>query len=292
MDWITGLQQAIDYLEDHLTEPLDIRAAASRAYLSSYYFQRLFSALCGYTVGEYVRNRRLTQAGFELLTTSRRVIDIALDYGYDSPESFTRAFSRFHGATPTAVRSGCPIRSFARLSVNVSLKGGERMKALIEQKQSFRILAKKRTFSNDGAVSSKEVPLFWDDCHRDGTVRQLFQIAPKEGVLGGRVVGACLEEACEAGRFCYAIGAEFTGGPVPEGFELVEIPARTWAAFETTGPMPTAMQQLLHQIYAEFFPTSDYQPLGDLDLELYSEGRMGDPGYKSSIWIAIAPKNG
>lgn len=110
MDWIMGLQRAIDYLEEHLTEPLDIGAAASQAYVSSFHFQRVFSVLCGCTVGEYVRSRRLTQAGLALLTTDRKVIDIALDCGYDSPESFTRAFTRFHGVSPTAARNGSPLR--------------------------------------------------------------------------------------------------------------------------------------------------------------------------------------
>lgn len=164
------------------------------------------------------------------------------------------------------------------------------MKAQIQQKNSFKILVKKRAFSSDDAVNSREIPLFWDTCHQDGTVRQLFQRAPKDGVLKGMILGACLEDSHEGASFSYAIGAEYPGGAVPEGFELVEIPACTWAVFDSTGTMPTAIQQLWHRVFAEFFPTSDYLPLGTLDLELYSPGDMDSPGYQSSIWVAVTLK--
>ena len=97
MEWISGLQKAIDYIEEHLTEDLDFAEIAAQAYSSNFHFQRVFSILCGFTLGEYIRCRRLTQAGSELASTDSRVIDTALKYGYDSPESFSRAFVKFHG---------------------------------------------------------------------------------------------------------------------------------------------------------------------------------------------------
>lgn len=101
MDWLTGIQNAINYIEGNLTEKIDYDEAAKQASCSSFYFQRIFSILCGITLGDYIRNRRLTLAGNELSTTDNKVIDIALKYGYESPESFTRAFSKFHGVTPS-----------------------------------------------------------------------------------------------------------------------------------------------------------------------------------------------
>lgn len=106
MDWITGIQKAIDYVEEHLTENIDYEETARRAYSSSFHFQRIFSIICGFTLGDYIRFRRLSLAGRELAEKSGRVIDVALKYGYDTPESFTRAFTRFHGATPTQVKNG------------------------------------------------------------------------------------------------------------------------------------------------------------------------------------------
>ena len=93
MDWIQGIQQAIDYIEEHITEKINYEEAAKRAYSSSFHFQRVFGIMCGFTVGEYIRRRRLTLAGNELLTKDIKVIDVALKYGYDSPISFARAFS-------------------------------------------------------------------------------------------------------------------------------------------------------------------------------------------------------
>lgn len=103
MDWTTGLQKAIDYIEENLTEELDYTEIASKACVSSFHFQRIFSVMCNFPLGEYIRNRRLTLAGAELNLSNEKVIDIALKYSYDSPDSFTKAFTRFHGITPSAV---------------------------------------------------------------------------------------------------------------------------------------------------------------------------------------------
>ena len=125
MDWITGIQRALDYVEEHITEPIDYEEAARRACSSSFHFQRVFSVLCGFTLGEYIRLRRLTLAGSELAGSDEKVIDVALKYGYDTPESFSRAFTRFHGITPSQARNnGAVLKSFSRLSVKLILSGG------------------------------------------------------------------------------------------------------------------------------------------------------------------------
>ena len=104
MDWLTGIQNALNYIEEHLTEEIDYDEVAREAACSGFYFQRIFNILCGITLGEYIRNRRLTLAGNELSAADNKVIDIALKYGYESPESFARAFSRFHGVTPSEAK--------------------------------------------------------------------------------------------------------------------------------------------------------------------------------------------
>ena len=107
MNWITGIQRALDYVEAHLMESVDYEEAAKQAYSSSFHFQRVFSILCGFTLGDYIRMRRLTLAGSELASSDIRVIDAALKYGYDTPESFSRAFTRFHGVPPSQAKHGC-----------------------------------------------------------------------------------------------------------------------------------------------------------------------------------------
>lgn len=102
--WIEGFQESIDFIEQNLTEDLDIEAIAGKAVLSPFYYQRIFGALCGMTVGEYIRARRMTLAAQEFTRDDVKVIDVAVKYSYDSPDSFTKAFQRFHGITPSQAR--------------------------------------------------------------------------------------------------------------------------------------------------------------------------------------------
>ena len=125
MDWIIGMQKAIDYIEDNLTESIDYEKIAAQSFSSSYHFQRVFSILCGFTLGEYIRNRRLSLAGTELAASDAKIMDIALKYGYESPDSFAKAFQKFHGVLPSQARSnGGTLRSFSRLVLKLSLEGG------------------------------------------------------------------------------------------------------------------------------------------------------------------------
>lgn len=122
MDWIDGLQKSIDYIETHLTETIDYDAVAAQCYSSSYHFQRVFSIMCGFSLGEYIRNRRLSLAGAELATGKTKVIDVALKYGYESPDSFAKAFQKFHGILPSqAQMNGNLLKSYSRLVLKFSL---------------------------------------------------------------------------------------------------------------------------------------------------------------------------
>lgn len=148
MDWVIGLQKAIDYIEDHLTETIDYDVAAAQSFSSSYHFQRVFSILCGFTLGEYIRSRRLSLAGMELATSDAKVIDVALKYGYESPDSFAKAFQKFHGILPSQARSsGSNLRSFSRLVLKFSLEGGNVMNYRIEKKQELIFTGYTRRFT-------------------------------------------------------------------------------------------------------------------------------------------------
>lgn len=150
MDWITGIQNAINYIEDHITEEIDYDAIARESFSSSFHFQRVFSILCGYTLGEYIRNRRLSLAGIELSTGREKVIDIAAKYGYDSPDSFAKAFQKFHGMTPSQARgNGAMLKSFSRLSIKITLEGGNIMDYRIEEKPAILLTGYKRRFTGD-----------------------------------------------------------------------------------------------------------------------------------------------
>ncbi len=287
MDWIKSFQKAVDYVEEHICEPVDYKRIAQEMNVSSFYFQKIFSILCGFTVGEYIRSRRLALAGSELLSTDEKIIDIALKYGYDSPEGFTRAFARFHGITPSDVRkNGAPVRSFARLSVSISVKGGSSMDYKIMKKEAFKIIAKEQRFKKVEDIQGRsDIPAFWTECHGDGTVKYLSENCKKDGILGGSVVGMCMEDSTVVKDFPYLIGAEYAGGDVPNGYKVVDVPAAEWAVFGIDGLSEEKIQQAWHKIFAEFFPSSTYKPAGNFDLEVYTTDT-----YKGEIWISVEKK--
>ncbi len=149
MDWISGIQNAIDYIEAHLTDEIDYEQVARESFSSAFHFQRVFSILCGFTLGEYIRSRRLSLAGSELAAGNVKVIDIAAKYGYESPESFAKAFLKFHGVTPSQARSGAELRAFSRLSIKITLEGGDTMSYRIEEKPEMLLTGYKKRFTGD-----------------------------------------------------------------------------------------------------------------------------------------------
>ena len=289
MDWVTGIQNAINYIEEHLTEEIDYEIVAKEASCSSFYLQRIFSILCGMTLGDYIRNRRLTLAGNELSAADDKVIDIALKYGYESPESFTRAFSRFHGVTPSeAKKDGSKLKSFSRLSVKITLSGGNIMDYKIIEKNAFDIIEKVEAHTVENSENAKSIPYFWTRSHNDGTVKTLLDTTTDRTYIFGVCYGNLPENAK---TFDYSIAAKCDNNTVvPEGFRKNTIPARTWAVFECKGAMPNAMQDMWHKIISEFFPTSGYQPTYEMDIEAYTDGNMGSPDYRSEIWVPVIKK--
>ena len=274
MDWICGLQKAIDYIENHLTEKIDYEAVAKQGYSSSYHFQRVFGILCGVTMGEYIRNRRLSLAGSELATTDAKVIDVALKYGYESPDSFTKAFKQFHGITPSeAKKDGSNLKAFSRMSVKITLSGGSVMNYKIVEKEAFDIIEKVEAHTVENSENAKSIPDFWTRSHNDGSVKTLLDTTTDRTYIFGVCYGNLSEDAK---TFDYSIAAKCNENTVvPEGFRKNTIPSRTWVVFECKGAMPTAMQDMWHKIVSEVFPTSSYQPTYEMDIEAYTEGDMG-----------------
>ena len=292
MDWITGIQRAIDYVESHITEPIDYEEAAKRAYSSSFHFQRVFSILCGFTLGEYIRCRRLSLAGSELVSSDDKIIDIALKYGYDTPESFSRAFSRFHGVSPSQVKkSNVVLKSFSRLSVKLILDGGNIMDYRIETKNAFRLIMKKKKVSCNQELTAAEIEDFWKSCTMDGTIEKLCKYIPEDNVFRNCIVGASFGKDVADKEFPYAIGAMYNGMPVEEeDLVIEEIPAHSYVVFPCVGKMPEAFQRLYQRIYSEFFPASEYQPCGGTDFEAYPSDDVKNPDYRCEVWIAVEKK--
>lgn len=285
MGWVESLQRAIDYTEEHLLDNLATGDIAKQAHVSEFHFQRIFTILTGITLGEYIRRRRLTLAAQELSNTSNRIIDIALKYGYDTPESFSKAFRRQHGLTPSQARNNSgKLKSYNRLTIQVTLKGAEPMKYKIIERESFQVVGIKRELSCANGENLTEIPKMWADVHSDGTNDLLFKL--NNGVIKG-VLGVCVDKRdIQPLLMDYWIAAEHDGD-IPEGLMNLEIPASKWGVFEVHGPMPDAIQKVWKQIYSEWFPSSKYEHAGTPDLEVYGSGDPWGPEYYSEIWIPL-----
>lgn len=292
MDWISGIQRAIDYVEEHLRDEIDYDAAAREAASSVFHFQRMFSMLVGYTLGDYIRMRRLSLAADEIQRTDGKIIDIALRYGYDSPESFSRAFTRFHGITPTKARRGGSIKSFSRLTVKLILDGGNLMDYRIEKRDSFKIICRKKQVNKpQGDTATADISSFWAQCSTDGTVEKLCKYARFDNLHG--ILGICFSGEMADSGFPYGIGAEYNGETLTDGeFDIVEIPAHTYAVFKCKGKMPDAFKETYKKICTEFFPqSSTYEYGSGIELEVYPSADVNNPDYTCEIWIAVNLKS-
>jgi len=291
MDWIQGLQRAIDYVEENITEPIDYEEVAKRAYSSSFHFQRIFSVICGYTLGDYIRYRRLSLAGSELSSGELKVIDAAFKYGYDTPESFSRAFTRFHGTTPAQAKNGAILKSFSRLSVKLILHGGTTMNYRIENKEAFDVVLKKKRFPKQHEFTSQEISKFWGECSADGTIPAICKYIPENNIFDKCIIGVSFGAESDVTDFPYGIGAHYNGEKISEDYLTVEhIPAHTYAVFKCVGKMPEAFQKVYKYICTEFFPTSEYQPAG-VEIEAYPSADTQNDDFTCEIWIAVKKKN-
>lgn len=292
MDWITGIQRAINYVEEHITEPIDYAAVAKEAYSSSFHFQRMFGIICGYSLGDYIRFRRLSLAGSELACEGSKVIDVALKYGYDTPESFSRAFTRFHGVTPSAAKHGANLKSFSKLSVKLILHGGTAMDYRIENKEAFDVVLRKQRFPKAHEITTREISKFWAKCSADGTIPAICKYIPENNIFGKCIIGVSFDADPNMPNtdFPYGIGANYNGEKITEDYLTAErIPAQTYAVFKCVGKMPEAFSKVYKYICTEFFPASEYEPAGT-EIECYPSADTQNPDYTCEIWISVRKK--
>ena len=270
--WIEGFQESIDFIEKNLTEELDIEDIAAKAALSPFYYQRIFGALCGVTVGEYIRARRMTLAAQELNGKDVKVIDAAVKYGYDSPDSFSKAFQKFHGITPSQAKEpGALLRSFAPLHIRITMEGGTMMEYRIVEKAPFTIVGVKKPFHSDS--SYQEIPKFWDEWLAQGENRP---------IMG--TFGVCLD--MKGKDFDYWIAdLYFPWEDVPEGCETRVIPGSTWAQFPCT---IATLQDTNTKIWSEWLPAlQGYSLAGEYDIEVYLPPEEGSDDMKVYIWVPL-----
>ena len=264
MDWITGIQNAINYIENNITEELDYEAIAKESFSSPFHFQRVFSILCGYTLGEYIRNRRLSLAGTELARGNEKVIDIAYKYGYETPESFAKAFQKFHGITPSQARSsGANLKSFSRLSIKISLEGGSIMNYRIEEKPAMMLTGYKRRFT--GEPNDKKNQDHYFACE-NRVLQYILEGMSREHENTYQVLTNFDSEGYDF-YFAYQLPGwileDFDEdlGEMAKNFEHLQIPAGQYLVCETERcEYPTSLQdELRRKAVSEWLPASGYE---------------------------------
>ncbi|MCL1812732.1 MAG: AraC family transcriptional regulator [Treponema sp.] len=284
------------YIDIHIKEKLNVEKLAARAGFSPYHFCRVFQWEVGYSLMEYVRNRRLFYAASEL-ATGRKIVDISVDYSFETHSGFTKAFSRYFGCSPEKYREHASF-DVPKLPILKKTKqyvsGGIVMEPKMIKKPAITIAGFSiKTKTKDGE-NFKAIPQFWQDYCTDGRQEKIH----KESFLKSREeYGACFPENPGNGEFEYVIGLEVKDGhDIPKSYHVCTIPEALYAVF-TTPPVDndanfsSTIQGTWKYIFSEWFPASGYEFAPNaVDFEFYDERCMAETNKVMDIYIPVVKK--
>lgn len=288
MDMLKGFNRALDYIEDNLDGQIDLKEVAKRAYSSEYHFKRLFSLLAGITISDYIRRRRLTLAAAEIKNSDIKVIDVAVKYGYQSPDAFSRAFQGFHGVLPSAARD-CEksLKTYPKMSFQLTIRGGVEMKYRIVEKEPFKIVGVKYEVEMKDEVLSPSYGHMMENIS-DDTMNDL--VSRSSDLSYGIVHASADRSENSAGNATFtASNATFNqyigvfSDDDAEEHSTLEIGPYKWVVFEVEGDWEH-IEETWMRIYSEWLPSSAYEL--DSGPEI-----LADKEDKSEIWITIKDKH-
>lgn len=281
MEWMERLNEAVSYIEEHLTEEMDYGQLGKIAGCSAYHFQRMFGYMANIPLSEYIRRRRMSLAAIDLQDKQQTVLSVALKYGYQSPTAFNRAFQSVHGIAPSLVRGeGISVKSFPPLLFQITIKGVEEMNYRMETKDAFRIVGISKPLHKEVEENFKTVPGMWQEAATGGTIPKLAGLmdARPMGLLG---VSVCDDE--EQWRYFIAVSSTKDAGE----FEEYMVPAASWAIFSGTGTSQS-IQELERRIVTEWLPSSGYEYANAPDIEVYLNADPMNAQYE--VWIPVVKK--
>ena len=296
MEWIAAVQQAITYMEAHLMEEINYEDVAKHVHISGYEFHRAFSFLTGMTANTYIRSRRLSLAGREILDTDTKITDIALKYGYETPESFTKAFTRFHGVAPKIAREeSAKLVLFNPLTIKITVEGGKSMDYRIVQTKAQKFLAIVGRFDNAiiNDDDNHDVADFWGQCQEQNLIDPMLQLRP----AGKRdLYGLCSPTKAGESTFEYGIGVLLDDDTVnfdlpameQAGFRIWDVKPGTYVVFDCMGEDGDCITQTWAKFYQEFLPQMGYEASEETDYEIYLD--EGKDGLFCQLWIPLKRK--
>jgi AraC family transcriptional regulator len=252
------LNEALEHIESHLDQRIEVRELARIAVTSEYHFRRLFSALAGVSLSEYIRRRRLTVAGAEVLAGERTLLEIAVRYGYGSGEAFARAFRAVHGVGPgEARRAGAVLCSQPRMSFRLVVEGSSSMRYRVVEKEQFCVVGKKARVPLVHEGMNPAIAGFIRSIGPE-TLRRIAALSDQEpeGIVG--VIDSLDPSRAEGTELDYYHGV-VTGAAAAEDLDALTVPVGTWAVFENSGPFPQALQYLWRDVFTQWFPSNPYQ---------------------------------
>lgn len=289
MNWAKQLNESINYIEENLAGEISYEVISKIARCSFYNFQRMFSYIADKPLSEYIRSRRLTMAAFDLLNSTDRIVDIALKYGYESQDAFTRAFKNFHSVLPSSVRNEIvQLKSCPRLSFQIMIKGENHMNYQIEQWPALKVMGILHKVKTSTAF--EVIPKIWENAWKDGTMQRFIENFPDYrpagflGIAAGGQWGNSEEMNYIIAVTSHVDVSECKHIPALEGMQEFSYPAATWAIFEANGELPDATQKVYKQFYTEWLPNSGYE-LADMPvIECYMQEN------RQEVWIAVIKK--
>ena len=297
LEWLESIRKSINYIEHHLLEENVSEMIAREVYMSPFYLQKGFKLITGYSISEYMRNRRLYLSALDIIASKSKIIDIAYNYGYNTPESFTKAFYRFHGFTPLQIKTDpMKLKVFLPLKISISIQGGNDMNYVVEKVENFKVIGFQREFEFES--SHQEIPKFWGEIFSQ-YIKTLHAKEKPENEIEEAICnynigdyGVSIDDIGRGGKFRYIIAGEYTDGNVPLGMSVYEFPDMEWAKFSCNGPIPGAIQSVNAKIFSEWLPGNlEYEIAMGANIEWYSkEGDTKDLEYESQIWIPVKRK--
>jgi AraC family transcriptional regulator len=281
MDMLKGMNDALNYIEENLSNHIDLKVVAKIGLCSEYHFKRLFSLLSGITISEYIRRRRLTLAALELKDPNVKVIDVALKYGYQSPDAFSRVFQNYHGVTPSIARNTEQnLKAYPRMAFQLKIQGGTEMNYRIVEREAYKVVGVKYKVEmvNEILTPTYESMI---SAISDSKMKELESISNKEpnGVI--HVSANYLENAEGKATFDQYIGAATTQ-ELSEKYSILEVPSLLWAVFEIDGNWQK-VEEHWQRIYSEWLPSSSYELAEGPEI-------LASKDKKSEIWISIKEK--